>query len=196
MKRRLCIIAASAVSALLAFTRPATAGGFGVVDIGAGTLKSEPYIVGSTDCTSIALGYVLRTPAPLLRGVMEMRWSAGTDGGTRIPEDARAGTQTLWTLTAGGELNSSRAGRGAFLDAGLGVGRSTISDAYPPLDAPPVPFHLADRTAAAYSLGLGVRLSFRPGWLPHQVELRRHGLLRSLSRASAQARAVTLGFTF
>ena len=190
------------VMTLAMFARPTHAGPTNAhstlaaaLDLGVGGMRTRPFVVGGVACTSVGIALRHALPARALLARLEVCWTAGADGFGKVPEAARGGNQSLATALAGLELVNARSGRSPFLDAGVGIGHSTLSQARGPTVWPPgAPVSLHDRMAAAYGIGLGVRFSDRPHPWPVQVALRTTGLFDRLASSSCEAVTLTLGF--
>jgi len=197
---RVWVAAAATCATFVACGSPARAGDrIGVyADFGVGGILTQPFIVGGLMCGTVGAGISARVARRATASFDFRSWSGSGDlFRSRIPEAANAGKQSLVTFLGGVELGPPGSHSGAFLSAGLGVGHSSISGARGPTDSPNFGFvPLGDRTAVAYGLGAGYRISGGPGPLHTQVALRTDGLLGDGMKRWAYATAVTLGFAW
>jgi hypothetical protein len=170
--------------------------GYGL-ELGAGGMQTQPFVVAGVPCASVGLDLSRSIGEWPACARVELRSTAGSDLSTKIPEAATGGNQSLVTALAGVEFVNPDSRRGAFLDAGLGVGRSTISKARGRTLSPDWGFvPLRGRTAPAYGLGFGFRFASGSVWLPDQVVLRTVGLFWDVDRSWAESTFLEVGFAF
>jgi hypothetical protein len=162
-------------------------------DIGIGEIRTQPYAVGGEPSASITAGISAHCAGPFA-ACLDLQGTAGRNPPKGNLESANGGKQTLVTFTFGLLAQHLRRASGAFANAGLGVGHSTISAARARITFPPIPVALRDRSGTAYTLGFGYR--FPGGRSQVQVAIRAHGLLRNSVASSAYATVFTLGVAY
>ncbi len=166
------------------------------LEVGLGETAVRPLESQKAPGATVRAGLSVPLRGPWRVG-LELATSSGADFGARIPESPTPGHRTLTTLLLGIEVSPRDHGSRRFAFLGVGLGHSTLSNAFGVFAPPYDRWFVPDRslTALALGAGLGHRFAGGPGSLGFQLALRTQ-LIPHSGQIAASATMVTMGLAY